>query len=52
MLQLNLDIKEKNITMYESGAQKSCIQKINAIFSIYKMSEQQKLGKIQKAMKF
>jgi hypothetical protein len=35
--------------MYESGAQKSCIQKTNAIFSIYKMSEQQKLGKIQKA---
>jgi hypothetical protein len=38
--------------MYESGAQKSCIQKTNAIFSIYKMSEQQKLGKIQKAKKF
>ena len=52
MLQLNLDIKEKTITMYESGAQKSCIQKTNAIFSIYKMSEQQKLGKIQKAKKF
>jgi hypothetical protein len=49
MLQLNLDIKEKIITMYESGAQKSCIQKTNDIFSIYKMSEQQKLGKIQKA---
>jgi hypothetical protein len=29
--------------MYESGAQKSCIQKTNAIFSIYKMSEQQSL---------
>jgi hypothetical protein len=42
-----LDIKEK-----KSGAQKSCIQKTNAIFSIYKMSEQQKLGKIQKAKKF
>ena len=38
--------------MYESGAQKSCIQKTNAIFLIYKMSEQQKLGKIQKAKKF
>jgi hypothetical protein len=40
--------KKKTITMYESGAQKSCIQKTNAIFSIYKVSEQQKLGKIQK----
>jgi hypothetical protein len=38
--------------MYESGAQKSCIQKTNAIFSIYKMSEQQKLGKIQNAKIF
>ena len=38
--------------MYESGDQKSCIQKTNAIFSIYKMSEQQKFGKIQKAKKF
>lgn len=38
--------------MYESGAQKSCIQKTNAIFSIHEMSEQQKLGKIQKAKKF
>ena len=38
--------------MYESGAQKSCLQKTNAIFSIYKMSEQQKLGKIQKAKTF
>ena len=38
--------------MYESGAQKSYIQKTNAIFSIYKMSEEQKLGKIQKAKKF
>jgi hypothetical protein len=38
--------------MYESGAQKSCMQKTNAIFSIYKMSEQQKLGTIQKAKKF
>ena len=38
--------------MYESGAQKSCIQKTNATFSIDKMSEQQKLGKIQKAKKF
>jgi hypothetical protein len=38
--------------MYESGTQKSCIQKTNGIFSIYKMSEQQELGKIQKAKKF
>ena len=52
MLQLNLDIKEKTITMYESGAEKSCLQKTNDIFSIYNMSEQQKLGKIQKAKKF
>jgi hypothetical protein len=43
MLQLNLDIKEKTITMYESGAEKSCLQKTNDIFSIYNMSEQQKL---------
>ena len=34
--------------MYESGAQKSCIQKTNAIFSIYKMSEQQKFRKQKK----
>jgi hypothetical protein len=27
--------------MYESGAQKSCIQKTNAIFSIYKMHNNQ-----------
>ena len=38
--------------MYESGAQKSCIQKINAIFSIYKMSEQQILGKFRKQRNF
>ena len=30
--------RKKTITIYESGAQKSCIQKTNAIFSIYKMS--------------
>ena len=32
--------------------QKSCIQKTNAIFSIYKMSEQQKLGKFRKQRNF
>jgi hypothetical protein len=44
--------RKKNITMYESGAQKSCIQKTNAIFSIYKMSAQQNWEKFRKQRNF
>ena len=40
MLQLNLDIKEKTITMYESGAQ------------FTKCQEQQKLDKFRKQRNF
>ena len=44
--------RKKPVPCMNQELRRAVYRKTNAIFSIYKMSEQQKLGKIQKAKKF